>query len=90
MPGISRHVGSRDKQTEAKLMRIIGYAPRDTLPAVRVESWFDRRARLWTSYKVDAEGNQLGNALHSARKSGAAHDVAFLQREIAAQQEKGN
>ena len=58
-------------------MKIIGFdmdhRP-DPLPAVRVECWYDKSARVWILTYKDAEGNQVGDAEYEYnRKSAAVH-----------------
>ena len=31
-------------------------------PAVTVDRWYDRHSRNWVVQKMDADGNQIGNA----------------------------
>ena len=38
--------------------------------------FYDRKLRLWTAYKVDAEGNQLGNAVYAPTKELAMLDIS--------------
>ena len=36
-----------------------------------VETWYDRRSRLWITQLKDAEGNQIDGASFSGNKAGA-------------------
>ena len=37
-------------------------------PAVKVERFYDRGARVWTAYPQDAKGHQVGDAQHAHKK----------------------
>jgi hypothetical protein len=37
-------------------------------PAVKIDRFYDRGARVWAAYPVDAKGNQVGDCRHEHRK----------------------
>ncbi len=51
--------------------------------AVRVEKWYDRRSRNWIVQKLDAEGNQVGDAGIVGTRQGAEIYAAAFKKEIA-------
>lgn len=45
-----------------------------------VEYWYDRSVRCWYAAKRDADGNQIGNAVHAATREGIAHAIKTVLR----------
>ncbi len=45
-------------------------------PAVKVDRFYDRGARVWTAFPADAKGNQVGDARHEHRKEWLSMDLA--------------
>lgn len=48
----------------------------------RVESWYDRSIRSWTSYVVDEGMNQVSDALHDRTRGDRDVAVRILEGQI--------
>ena len=51
--------------------------------AHRVETWWDRWSQNYITQRLDAEGNQVGNAEYSGNRTDAKWDHNWLISEIA-------
>ena len=40
-----------------------------------VKYWFDRETRVWWAARYDADGNQIGNAVHSPSRDGIRREI---------------
>jgi hypothetical protein len=40
-----------------------------------VRYWFDRETRVWWAARYDADGNQIGNAVHAATRDGIRREI---------------
>ena len=54
---------------------------REEPKAVAIEMWFDRSRREWVLYPVDADGNQLAEAVYDFRKAEALETKKILEAE---------
>jgi hypothetical protein len=45
-------------------------------PAVKIDRFYDRGARVWTAYPADAKGNQVGDCMHEHRKEWLSVNLA--------------
>jgi hypothetical protein len=43
-----------------------------------VEFWYDRSQRVWWASLKDANGNQIGNAVHAATRDGIKYAIKTL------------
>ena len=48
---------------------------------MKVEKWYDRHSRNWIVQLLDAEGNQVGNAIYVYTKGEAEREIELLKRE---------
>lgn len=47
----------------------------------KIESWYDRKTRSYVTKKLDAEGNQIGDANYDGTKAGRDASVKAFERE---------
>ena len=48
----------------------------DTKPA-KIDSWYDRRSRVWVVQTLNAAGDQLGDASYAGTKLGRDAEIAY-------------
>ena len=54
---------------------------REEPKAAAIEMWWDRSRREWVLYPVDADGNQLAEAVYDFRKAEALETKKILEAE---------
>lgn len=54
---------------------------REEPKAVAIAMWYDRSRREWVLYPVDADGNQLSEAVYDFRKAEALETKRLLEAE---------